>query len=281
MNIIVYSQYAAYAAIFLGFALVLSRSLNWRASSKFDVSKAIASGNTALGFRRMGAQIALAIAMLGVFLGKAKPDFLNDIYHSLGYGALAIVFIWISLLVIDKVILPHIDNNEEIKNGNIAVGVVELGALVMTGILAFASIYGDSGTWLSSLGYFVLGQVTVILLVYLFEWLTNSNLLDNIKDGKVASGVYLASKTIAYGLILMGAIKGNGGSSDILQSLIQFGVVAGIGIVFLYIAELLIDKLIITETTVHEILESDNVAAALQLSSIKVGMALILGVAIL
>jgi len=79
----------------------------------------------------------------------------------------------------------------------------------------------------------------------------------------------------------MGAIKGNGGSSDILQSLIQFGVVAGIGIVFLYIAELLIDKLIITETTVHEILESDNVAAALQLSSIKVGMALILGVAIL
>jgi hypothetical protein len=51
--------------------------------------------------------------------------------------------------------------------------------------------------------------------------------------------------------------------------------------VFLYVFEYFIDLLIITSSTVKEILTEDRMVPALQLSVAKIGMALILSNAIL
>lgn len=281
MEIMNYAEWAAYAAIYFFFATVLSHVLNIRSKGSFDAAEAIAGGNTAIGFRRAGAQIGLAVAMLGVLLGGSHPDFATDVVQSLVYGALAIVFMLTSLAVIDKVVLPKVDNNTAVGSGNTAVGIVEFGTLVMTGIIGFASIYGDNGGILSSLAYFALGQVAVVAVVLLFEAVTKHNVVESIANGKVASGVYLSGKIIAYGLIMMSAIKGNGAATEVTNALLEFGVAALIGMVFLYVAEYLIDLVIITKTSVGEMLAEDNVAAMLQLSGVKVGMALILGFAVL
>jgi len=51
--------------------------------------------------------------------------------------------------------------------------------------------------------------------------------------------------------------------------------------VLLYIFEILIDLMIITSTKVSDIIITDQLVAAIQLSITKIGMALLLGVAIL
>ena len=276
-----YIQSAVFTIMYLGFVVLLNLSLNWRASDYYKASEAIAKGNSALGYRRSGAQIGLAIAMLGVYLGKSNPNFMLDLLLTVSYGFLAIIFIWISLMVIDKAILPNINNNEEVGNDNVAVGIVEFGTLVMTGILAFASIYGDTGSWLSSIIYFIIGQVTVIALVLIYEKMSTVIILNNIANGNKASGIYLSAKIIAYGLIMMSVIIGNTNDLSIFQALIEFVIAASVGMLFLYIAEILIDKLVLTKITVKEALETDNVAAILQLTGAKIGMAIILGFAIL
>lgn len=277
-----YSQNAAYAGIYACFAFMLSQVLNRRAAGQFSAEDAIAGGNVAVGWRRSGAQVGLAIAFLGVLMGKSNPSFLTDILNSSLYGVVAIVFIGVSLFIVDKAILPNIDNNKAISEGNTAVGITEFGILVMMGTIAFASIYGDTGGFISSIGYFVLGQATVIVLVIVSEKLTiGVNLLKNIAEGQVASGAFLAGKMIAYGIILMSAIKGAGGNAGLVPSLIEFGVAAGIGMFFLWCAELFIDRFIVTKTSIKEMLNDNNVAAVLQLSGVRIGMALILGFAVL
>ena len=72
-----------------------------------------------------------------------------------------------SLFITDKAMLPKLNNTEELKKGNVAVGFVEFGTLIMTGILAYASIKGDEGGVLSSIIYFFVGQASIIFLVFL------------------------------------------------------------------------------------------------------------------
>lgn len=284
-----YIQATVFASIALGFAYLLSRSLNFtitrNSEVEYDPAKDIANGNVALGFRRCGAQIAVALAVLGVFTGKADPNFLVDVASSLGWGLLAIVLVLVSKFIVDKAVLPSINNDDEVKAGNIAVGIVEFGALVMTGIIAFASIYGDGGGWWSSLkstvGYFVLAQATVVVLVLAYEKLFSKHrLLENIAKGDCASAVYLASKMIAYGFIMVSVVKGDD-TAALIPSLIEFGIYTAAGMAYLYVSEWLIDWFIITETTVSEMLAENNVAAALQLAGPTVGVACILGFTVL
>jgi len=100
------------------------------------------------------------------------------------------------------------------------------------------------------------------------------------KAGNVSAGIYLASKLIAYGLILQSAILGSV-TGSIEQAVYSFLAVAIGGMVILYIFELLIDWVIVTASKVSDILERDEQAAAIQLALAKIGMAAILGMAIL
>lgn len=188
-----------------------------------------------------------------------------------------------SLLFTDKALLPNVNNTEELKRGNVAIGMVEFGTLVMTGILAYASIKGDDGGILSSVIYFVVGQVTMVVLVIFYEKILarKINPVACVLKGNLSAGVYLSGKIIAYGLILQSAIVGNHQVSVISDAVIEYIVAAFAGMILLYIFEILIDVLIIRSTKVSDIIIKDQLAAAIQLSITKIGMALLLGVAIL
>ncbi len=277
-----YLQYGVYALITFAGMVVLSKSMNFRTSKHFDAADLIAGGNTAVGYRRAGVQLGFGIGMLGVLLGQSDPNFINDVANSLGYTIMMIIFMWSSLAVNDKVILPGISNNQHVKDNNVAVGIVEFGSLVATGIVGFASIYGDSGDWKSSVGYFILGQLTMIVLVLLFEKLTKeNNLIQDIAEGKKAPAIYLAGKTIAMSFIMLSAIKGNDVDLSAQEAFSNYIFAAGIGMIFLIVSELLIDKFIVLKTNVHTALRDNNVSAILQLSGSRIGMAIILGFAIL
>tara|TARA_R110002074_G_scaffold366065_1_gene539869 strand:+ start:4532 stop:5383 length:852 start_codon:yes stop_codon:yes gene_type:complete len=283
MNIEQYMYYLLYALVYLVLATAMKYILNIRSSKHYQADDVIADGNIAVGLRRSGAQLGLAIAMLGVMSGASNPDIMQDIIDTFTYGLVAIGFMVTSLLFTDRALLPNVNNTEELKRGNVAIGVVEFGALVMTGILAYASIKGDDGGILSSLVYFVVGQVTMVILVLFYEKVLarKINPVARVLEGNLSAGVYLSGKIIAYGLILQSAIVGNGHTSFTSDAVIEYIVAAFVGMILLYVFELLIDLLIVTSTKVSDIIIKDQLVAAIQLSITKIGMALLLGVAIL
>lgn len=281
-NIMFYSQYIVYAMIVFGYMVLLNIIMNHRMKKIYDAEAEISRGLTSLALRRAGLQLGLGIAMLGVLSGKSHPDFTTDVIDTLSYGLLALFFILSSQFMTDKVILAKMDNNLEIKKGNEAVGIVEFSVAILTGTIAYASIYGDGGDWISSIIYFILGQATAALLVFAFEKITyKNNLIQGIANGELASAHYLAGKIIAFALILLSVIKGNGGTADIVTELISFSVTTVFAIVFLYVMELLIDWLILTKVDVDEALTANNVGVIHQLNGAKIGIVLVLALAIL
>ena len=283
MNIENYMYYVMYALVYLALATVMKFILNIKSVSHYTADEQIAGGNMAVGLRRSGAQLGLAIAMIGVMSGSSSPDVLTDLLNTIVYGLVAMGFMMLSLFVTDKALLPSVNNTAELKKGNVAIGLVEFGTLVMTGILAYASIKGDDGGILSSIIYFAAGQITLVLLVLLYEKVLAKkiNPVACVLNGNLSAGVYLCGKIIAYGLILQSAIVGNGMAISPVDAVIEFVVAAAAGMIMLYIFELLIDLVIITSTKVSEIIIKDQLVAAVQLSLAKIGMALILGMAIL
>jgi len=105
--------------------------------------------------------------------------------------------------------------------------------------------------------------------------------VDTVTVGNLSAGIYVAGKIIAFGLILQSAIVDNSQMSTINDQILEFGTAIISGLVMLFIFEKLIDWLIITATTVNDIINFNKPVAAVQLAMAEIGMAAILGIAIL
>lgn len=283
MNIDQYGIYILYTLIYIGYAVVLKYVLNFMSSQHYDADDQLANGNLAVGLRRTGAQFGLAIAMMGVLSGGAAGSLTQDLMSSALYGLAATMFMVSSLILTDRLVTPGIDNLQQLKKNNASVGMVELGMLVSTGIIAYSSIYGEGGGLLSTLAYFVIGQATLVALIVVYEkvFIRHFDIVSQIGKGNLSAGVYLGGKLIAYALILKSAIAGNGGSVEVGDMVVEYLFLAVSGMLILYVFEFVIDLVIVTSSSVKEILNEDRIIPAVQLSATKIGMALILSNAIL
>lgn len=278
-----YLMYVGYMIIYLILAIVMRFILNFRSAQSYSADEVMKAGNMAVGLRRSGAQLGLAISMIGVMSGSSHENLLQDVIDTSLYGMIAVFFMVFSLIITDKAVLHRVANTQELKKGNMAVGLVEFGTLIMTGILAYASITGDAGGILSSIVYFIAGQIMLISFVAAYEYVFGKrlNLMQKITDGNLSAGMYLGGKIICYGLIIQSAIVGNADASSYTQSAVNFLSISIAGMIILYLFEFLFDRVIMVTSTVKEVLEKDLRVIALQLSLAKIGMALILGMAIL
>lgn len=282
MNYEVYGLYIAYTAVYVLCAVALKYAMNYACKDNYVADDQLREGNMAVGLRRVGAQFGLGIALLGVLMGGSTGSLVEDLGASLLYGLLSVGFMLMSLVTVDRWVVASLDNSVELAKGNIAVGMVEFGATVATGLIAFASVLGEGGGILSSLAYFAVGQLSLVALVLIYEKVVvKHNLVEAIKNGQVASGIYLAGKLIAYALILKSVIADSTATGSVQELAMSFAVMAVIGMILLYIFEWIIDKVIITSTSVEAILRDNLMVPALQLSVMKVSVALILSVAIL
>ncbi len=283
MNIEQYGIYILYTLIYVALAVVLKYALNLKSLSDYNADEQLAGGNLAVGLRRIGAQFGLAIAVTGVLSSSSGDTLLADLVSTALYGLVAVMFILSSLLITDRLVLPGINNQEALKQGNMAVGFVELGMLVATGIVAYSSMVGEGGGMLSSLSYFIAGQITLVALVIIYEkvFVRNFDIVEAIGNKNVASGIYLGGKMIAYSLILKSAIAGNGSSALLADLVLEFLAVAALGMLFLYLFEYLLDRLIVTSANLSSMLSKDSIVPVMQLASAKIGIALILSNAIL
>ena len=124
-------------------------------------------------------------------------------------------------------------------------------------------------------------MLVVLVLAYEKVFQAKLNPAKKVSEGNVAAGIYLGGKIIAYGLILQSAIIGGDIPETVSSAAIELISTAIAGMIILYIFEYLIDVVIVTSSTVKDILEKNQVVQSIQLSISKISVALILGMAIL
>lgn len=252
------------AIIVFGFMYLGKISFDYKAKKYYNADYQIEDeDNLAVAFRRAGLYLGIGIAMYA----SIKGSYLLQIFD----GFLILGFLMLSIIICDKIIFNKIDNTEELKNKNIAVGIVEFGLLIGTGIIAYGSFEGQ-GPWYASAVFFVLGQALLVVMITIFNKI-HDNLLTNISNNKdITSAILLSGIIIAYSLLLKAAVEGPfmGWTEDITAFLIT--AVSGLFMLLIFINKT-VDKFFLKETNLKKELSESNNAALLVIVAIKIAIA--------
>ncbi|WP_299981573.1 DUF350 domain-containing protein [Desulfobacula sp.] len=271
------------------FFIWLVKKIDDRRTKEFDDDTHIDDGNVAVGLRRAGLYLGIAIALSGAMGGSSKGFFL-DVIQLLIDGLIITGFMFASRFINDFIMLSNINNDEECIKvfqqpdgsevvGNAAVGMVEAGMYIATGFILNGSLSGTGGTFfqgiVSAILFFIVGQLTLLIFGFLYEVITPFNVRKEIKDNNLAAGIGLGGLLMALGIILMSSISGpfTGWAND----LAGFGIYAFFGIVMLLIFRTVIDRLLLPTTDIAtEVKEDRNVAALIVVVSAINAVAIII-----
>jgi len=282
------SQAVTYVIVGIFFIWLVKKVDDWR-TKEFDDDAHIDDGNVAVGLRRAGLYLGIAIALSGAMGGASKGFFL-DVIQLLIDGLVITGLMFSSRFANDFIMLGHINNDEECVKvfqqpdgkevvGNTAVGMVEAGMYIATGFILNGSLSGAGGTFFqgiaSAILFFIMGQITLLIFGLLYELITPFNVRHEIKNNNLAAGIGLGGILMALGIILMSSISGpfTGWAND----LAGFGIYAFFGIVMLLISRAVIDRLLLPTTDIAtEVKEDRNIAALIVVVSAINAIAIII-----
>lgn len=198
----------------------------------------------------------------------------NEVLHGV-----ALILLYMLILLLAKVAVdfftPYNVDEELTKKDNVALATSIAGYLSATTIIFIGCLLGPSQGIMTDLmtvgGYSILG----ILLLNLSRVINDkfilhrfSNVKEIIEDRNVGTGAVLFGSYIASGLIVAGAIHGEGGG---ILSLIVFFLLGQIALI-------LFSKVYnwITPFDIHDEIERDNVAAGVAFGGTLIAVGIIL-----
>lgn len=269
--------------VYLVLALVAALCLKFirDVMTSCDDDLEIRENNLAMAMRRGGDYLALAIGLAGALTG---PDngFVSDVQTFMLDAAALVVLLVIAGFIADKLILPSLNNTAAIEDRKTAVGLVEFGVSVSTGILAFASFAGEGGGLLAAAVFFALGMTVLIANSWCYIIAAHRRgvaLQQELSENNLAAGLYLSAKLVAMSLILATSIYGpfTGWARD-LKSLALYAV---LGTILLALVGWVVDLLFLPKTTIREEIGTNrNVAAIAVASSFQLMAAVLIAAAL-
>ncbi len=220
--------------------------------------------NFAFAVAHVGYFIGLLLAIGGAVIGPSYSIW-TDILNIGLYGLLAIVLLNVSILINDKLILRSFSVYKEIiDDRNVGTGAIEGANAIATGLIIMGSVSGEGGGVLTALVFWLAGQILLLITSLFYNLVTPFDVHDYIEKDNIAVGLGFAGALIAIGnLIRFGLMIDFVSWSD---SLYNVGIDVIIGLVFLPIARLLTDKILLpgrnlTDELINQ--EKPNVGAGL------------------
>ena len=208
-------------------------------------------------------------------------DVLRVFLYSLG----GIVALNLVRLVMNRLVLYKFEVEKEIiQDQNVGMGVAELGINVATGLMIAGAISGTGGGGdlfeaLSSLVFFALGLVVLVLFALFYEVTTSFDIHDEIEKDNSAVGVAFGGNLIAIGLVMLKALSGD--FISWAQSITEFVIFAVVGFALLFVLRLLVDLLVLPRVKVaREVSAERNSGVAFIESGVVISCSLILFFAI-
>lgn len=165
--------------------------------------------NVALGVAMAGYYFGLIMAIGGTLSGPSQ-GLENDLIDIGIYGVLAIILLNLSRLVNDGVILHGFKIRDElIDDQNAGTGAVIAASYIATGLVIFGAVSGEIGGIVTTVIFWALGQVALVLAGLVYEWITPYSIHDEIEKDNVAAGVAFAGALVGIGVIVFHASAGN------------------------------------------------------------------------
>ncbi len=274
------------------FIFLAKRLDDWR-TRDFDDDRHIDDGNVAVGLRRGGLYLGIAIAMAGALSGSSNGFFL-DLIQLMIDGLIITGFLFSSRFLNDFIMMGHMDNDAECvkeftladgrtTTGNAALGMVEASMYIATGFILNGSLSGSGGDFFQSLVsavlFFAMGQMVLLLFGFVYELVTPFNVREEIKKNNLAAGIGLGGILIALGIILMSSLSGP--FTGWVNDLAGFGIYTVFGMILLLVFRSLMDRVLLPTTNLAtEIKEDQNVAALIVVESAIAAVAIIIAFSI-
>lgn len=231
--------------------------------------------NLAVALTMAGYYLGVAAVFVGAFSGPSY-GFIKDVTLVGAYSLLGIAFLNLSRFVNDRVILPRFSVREQlIDKHNIAVGAVQFGVYLATGLVAGGAVTGTGGGVVTALAFFVLGQLSLLLFTRLYEYTTPYRIHESLEEGNIAVGVALGGTLVALGIIVTNGVALDfTGWGENLLSLLKANVFA---FVLLPALRFGMDKLVIPgDELSREVMEDKNIGAGVLEAVVAISFALVL-----
>ncbi len=230
--------------------------------------------------------IAISLTMCGYYLGTVAifvgalfgPTYglTKDLILVASYSILGLIFLNISRYINDKIILRKFCNVEQLtKEHNVAVGAVQFGTYVATGLISAGAVTGTGGGVVTAVAFFVLGQISLLIFTLIYDLFTPYSIHEELGRKNIAAGVALGGTLIALGIIVLNGVSGNFVSWG--YNLMNLGIINLMAFIFLPSVRFVMDKLVIPGGDLsNEIIEDRNLGAGLLEATIAISFAIVL-----
>lgn len=261
--------------------LIFSKWLFMR-FAKYNMYEEIKKGNVTGIIPYLGFLLGVCAIQIGAFVGPSNTLFRYEILSYIMYSLMGSFLMIFSGYVVEKAILHKFNNVDEIvRDRNIGTAAVHFGMYLASGLIISACVTGETivahgrcyGV-ISTLVYYVMGMIFLILFAKLYDMLTPYSLLGEIEADNVAVGVAFGGNLIAIGLILMRATIGDIGTWQ--QGLILYFIDLSAIILLLPSVRFLLDRLIVKEINITKEIKHNNVAAGLGEAVVLIAFALLI-----
>ncbi len=234
--------------------LVVARFLN-QAMMKTNLTAVITEEDSiAPGIALSGYLFGVVQITTEVLTGEGSHNLLLDIGLVALYGIGGILLLALLSTVGIKV-LHGIDYLDEIRKGNVAVGIMAAGRFIATSCVIAAAVSGENtgenpiaketvgGTALASVVFFLIGQVSLIVLTRLFRLLTSYDDTKEILSGNVAAALSYAGLMIGIGIAVQDGIKGE--FTGYINGLLYYGKAMLVVLAFYPIRQFLVQGIVL------------------------------------
>jgi len=199
---------------------------------------------------------------------------LSSVYSGGSLLLLYVMIFFIANVVYSKKVGYDV-KDEVVQKDNLAAAISLAGYLLSISIIFIGCVLGPSKGLLQDLIVVIEYSATGIVLLYIAHLINDKiilhkfkNIKEIVEDKNIGTGVVQAGSYIASGLIVAGAIHGEGGG--IITAVVFFGL----GQIALIIFAKIYDA--ITSFDVHEEIEKDNYSAGIAFAGTLVALGVIL-----
>jgi len=169
-------------------------------------------------------------------------------------------------------------SDELVEKDNFAFSVAYVGYFIGLLLAIGAAVMGDSyGLWVDLMDIGVYGLLTILLLN--ISIILNDKLIlrkfsvkkEILEDRNVGTGVIEGANAVATGLIVMGAVHGEGYDYSIGGPIVTAIIYWAIGQLLLFVTSLVYNAIVPYD--IHEEIEKDNVAAGIGMAGALIAIA--------
>lgn len=237
--------------------------------------------NRAYLIQRLAIVVAQIIAMTGA-IAATPMHAVADLLWLAVEGLWILLFLLAARVLVDKVVLPRVDNVAAMREGNTAIGIVEAGFYIGFGLILNGSLSGSAPTIgqgvLASLVFSLLGVALVIGVYWLHEYVTPYHVRSALEEGRVATALELAGVLIAVSLVVREGVAGDFTSWGVGFS--GFFSVAILAVALLYLMRFALNKVLPGTCKLSDIHQNNLVGAAGFMAGLFVAEALAVSVLI-